>query len=133
MSEDTPPNLPSAVQPDAYLPAADGHQLPTVIQQPGQLPYYATPPQVLVIPQQNQPRLSPVTTRLLLGGGMGAGAVAAFALVGPTVIATLQALAVTALALGGCALGIGVAAVMVLRTFTDTRDQQRGSKHNRRK
>jgi len=133
MSEPTPPHLPSTLSPGTHLPTADDRQLPTVVQQPGQPPYYAAPPQILVVPQQpSTPRLSPVTTRLLLGGGMGAGAVAAFALVGPTVIATLQALAVTALALGGCALGIAVAAVMVLRTFTDTRNQHRTGKTRRR-
>lgn len=99
-----------------------GQHLPTVVQPPGQTPYYAQPPQIIVLPQQdNGAQLTPVTTRLLLGGGIGAGAVVAFAVVGPMLIVTLQTLAITALAIGGSALGIAIAAHMALKTFTNTR------------
>lgn len=116
MPNPTPTHLPTPIEQPHTT------HLPTVIQPPGQTPYYAQPPQIIVMPQQgNGAQLTPVTTRLLLGGGIGAGAVVAFAVVGPTLIVTLQSLAITALAIGGAALGIAVAAHLILRTFTSTK------------
>lgn len=126
MPETNPVYLPTP------LPPTSPHTtLPTVVPPPGQNPYYAAPPQIVVMPQQSTGTpLSPVTTRLLLGGGIGAGAVVGFAIVGPTLIVTLQSLAITALAIGGAALAIAVAAHMTLRSFTDARQNagRRGRK-----
>lgn len=118
MSDHAPVHLPTPIP-----PTSPHSTLPTVVQHPGQAPYYAAPPQFVVVPQQPAAStpLSPVTTRLLLGGGIGAGAVVGFAIVGPTLIVTLQSLAITALAIGGSALGIAVAAHLILRTFTGTK------------
>ncbi|PWI43291.1 hypothetical protein [Streptomyces sp. ICBB 8177] len=122
MTDHTPIPLPDPRTPTPYTPG-----VPVVVQPPGQTPYYAAPPQIIVMPQQPQHgrELSPVTTRLIVGGGIGAGAIGAFALIGPMVLATLQSLAITALAIGGTALGLGVAAAIVLRTFNDGRTPRR--------
>lgn len=126
MSDHMPVHLPTPI------PPTNPHTtLPAVVQPPGQNPYYAAPPQIVVMPQQSTGTpLSPVTTRLLLGGGIGAGAVVGFAIVGPTLIVTLQSLAITALAIGGAALAIAVAARMTLRSFADNRQNagRRGRK-----
>lgn len=99
----------------SYLPALVPQQLP------GQPPAYPMQPVVVFAqpPQQQPPAagLSPITSRLLVGAGIGAGAILAVALIGPLVIATLQSLAVAALALGGAGLGLGVAAVAVSRNI----------------
>ncbi|MFD7590672.1 DUF6251 family protein [Kitasatospora sp. NPDC059811] len=105
------------VQPAAYYPAPSpyGTQLQGVVQQPGQMPYYAAPPQVIVMQQPQQAsELGPITLRLILAGGAGAGAVAALVLLGPMLISMLQTLAITGLV-------IAVVAVMVLRSFNEYR------------
>ncbi|HEY9411430.1 MAG TPA: hypothetical protein VIP77_17760 [Jiangellaceae bacterium] len=114
---------------DTYVPspaavvteAPTASYLPALVpqQQPGQPPAYPMQ-MVLLSPQQPQPTaagLSPITSRLLVGAGIGAGAILAVALIGPLIIATLQSLAVAALALGGAGLGLGVAALAVSRNL----------------
>ncbi|WP_404871035.1 DUF6251 family protein (plasmid) [Kitasatospora griseola] len=103
------------VQPAAYYPAPSpyGTQLPGVVQQPGQMPYYAAPPQIIVMQQPQQAsELGPITLRLVLAAGAGAGAVAALVLLGPMLISLLQTLAITGLV-------IAVIAVMVMRSFNE--------------
>ncbi|MBY8888040.1 hypothetical protein K7472_24830 [Streptomyces sp. PTM05] len=122
MTDHTPIPLP-----DPNTPAPYTIGVPVVVQPPGQPPYYAAPPQIIVVPQQTERgrELSPITTRLIVGGGIGAGAITAFALIGPMVLATLQTLAITALAIGGTALGLGAAAAITLRTFNNNRTPRR--------
>ncbi|MEV7602910.1 DUF6251 family protein [Kitasatospora sp. NPDC089797] len=104
------------VQPAAaYHPTQSpyGTQLQGVVQQPGQTPYYAAPPQIIVMQQPRQAsELGPVTLRLVLAAGAGAGAVAALVVLGPMLISLLQTLAITGLV-------IAVIAVMAMRTFNE--------------
>ncbi|MER5641874.1 DUF6251 family protein [Kitasatospora sp. NPDC002227] len=104
------------VQPAAaYYPAQSpyGTQLQGVVQQPGQMPYYAAPPQIIVMQQPQQAsELGPITLRLVLAAGAGAGAVAALVILGPMLISLLQTLAITGLV-------IAVIAVMVMRSFNE--------------
>jgi hypothetical protein len=74
--------------------------------------------------------LGPVGSRLLVGAGIGAGAVVAFALVGPALIAMLQALATAAIAIGGLAVALAVAAVALMSQFK--RDTAPAGKGRRR-
>ena len=114
-----------AYQPNAAAFAAEASAarfLPALVpqHQPGQAPAHVMPVVMFAQPQQQAPvaaGLSPITSRLLVGAGIGAGAILAVALIGPLVIATLQSLAVAALALGGAGLGLGVAALAVSRTI----------------
>ena len=62
-------------------------------------------------PQQAS-ELGPITVRLVLAAGAGAGAVAALVLLGPMLISLLQTLAITGLV-------IAVIAVMVMRSFNE--------------
>lgn len=105
------------VQPAAYYPAQSpyGTQLQGVVQQPGQMPYYAAPPQIIVMQQPQQAsELGPITLRLVLAAGAGAGAVAALVLLGPMLISLLQTLAITGLV-------IAVMAVIIMRSFNEYR------------
>lgn len=91
---------------------------PTVTPWSGRLPSDGVPTVVVVQPDHQPPSgLGPIGGRLILGAGIGAGAVLAIALVGSLLLATLQALAMTALAIGGMALALAVAAAALARAL----------------